>query len=287
MSRRAPGSTDRAGGGAADTAVSATPVPQQQIGPRRHIPGPSLLEVSALRVTYGGAPAVDGFSLTIAPGEIVGLIGPNGAGKSSVLNAVSGDVRPTAGSIRLAGRDVTRLPAHRRARLGMARTSQTARVFEGLTVFEGLVTFAAGAEGASLTRTLLRRGQRSEEAEASELVWRLLDHHGFAHIADLYGRELSGGQRRFVDLAMALIRSPQLLLLDEPLVGVASAILPGLMSVLREAARARLLASSWSSTRSIWSPSFAIVWSSWHPEASSRRGPTKRLLKMSRCDAPI
>ena len=142
MSRRAPGSTDRAGGGAADTAVSATPVPQQQIGPRRHIPGPSLLEVSALRVTYGGAPAVDGFSLTIAPGEIVGLIGPNGAGKSSVLNAVSGDVRPTAGSIRLAGRDVTRLPAHRRARLGMARTSQTARVFEGLTVFEGLVTFA-------------------------------------------------------------------------------------------------------------------------------------------------
>ncbi len=236
MSRRALDSTD-AGGGVSDTVVEASPAPQQRDASRRFVSDPMVLEVGGLRVTFGGVPAVDSVSLTVARGEIVGLIGPNGAGKSSVLNAVSGDLRPSGGSIRFAGRDVTRLPAHRRARLGMSRTSQTARVFEGLTAFEGLVTFARGAEGASLTRTLLRHGQRSEEAEASDRAWQLLDRHGFAHIADLYGRELSGGQRRFVDLAMALIRSPQLLLLDEPMVGVAAAILPGLMSALREAAQ--------------------------------------------------
>ena len=233
MSRPVLDSTDGVGAG---TVVPPMPAAQQHGAPRERVPGTTVLEVGELRVTYGGVPAVDGVSLSVAQGEIVGLIGPNGAGKSSVLNAISGDIRPSAGSVRLVGCDVTKLPAHRRARLGMARTSQTARVFEGLTVFEGLVTVARGAEGASLSRTLLQRAQRPKEADASEIVWQLLDRHGFANIANLYGRELSGGQRRFVDLAMALIRSPQLLLLDEPMVGVAPAILPGLMKALREAA---------------------------------------------------
>ncbi|MFZ1994983.1 MAG: ABC transporter ATP-binding protein [Solirubrobacteraceae bacterium] len=207
---------------------STTPLPGAQS---------ALLEVAHLRVTYRGVPAVSGVSLGVRRGEIVGLIGPNGAGKSSALNAISGDVRPAGGAVRLAGKDLTRLAPYRRARLGLARTSQTARVFEGLTVFEGLATIARGAQGASLTRTLIHRGQRDEERQASARVWELLDHHGFAHIADLYGRELSGGQRRFVDLAMALIRSPQMLLLDEPMVGVAPAILPRLMEALQDVAR--------------------------------------------------
>jgi branched-chain amino acid transport system ATP-binding protein len=201
-------------------------------------PHAGLLEVEDLRVTYRGVPAVGGISLSVRRGEIVGLIGPNGAGKSSALNAISGDVRAAGGSVRLAGHDITRLAPYRRARRGMARTSQTARVFEGLTVFEGLVTVARGAEGASLTRTVIRRGQRADEKETAQMVWGLLDHHGFAHIANLYGRELSGGQRRFVDLAMALIRAPELLLLDEPMVGVAPALLPSLMEELQRVARA-------------------------------------------------
>jgi branched-chain amino acid transport system ATP-binding protein len=217
------------GGRAPETPAPLTP-------PNGGTPAGSVVEVRELKVAYSGVPAVSGVSLSVRRGEILGLIGPNGAGKSSALNAISGDVRVAGGSVLFADRDVTRLPPFRRARLGMARTSQTARVFEGLTVFEGLMSVARGQQGASLTRTLLSRGQRAAERDAAELVWQLLDHHDFAHIADLFGRELSGGQRRFVDLAMALIRSPKLLLLDEPMVGVAPALLPRLMSELRSVA---------------------------------------------------
>jgi branched-chain amino acid transport system ATP-binding protein len=205
---------------------------------RRRIDGATdwLVEVRALEVSYSGVHAVAGVSMGVRRGEIVGLIGPNGAGKSSALNAISGDVHATRGSVYLGGRDVTKLAPFRRARLGMARTSQTARVFEGITVFEGLMSVARGAQGASLTRTVLGRGQRAAEAEAEQFVWETLDQHGFTHIADLYGRELSGGQRRFVDLAMALIRSPRVLLLDEPMVGVAPALLPNLMDDVRRVA---------------------------------------------------
>jgi branched-chain amino acid transport system ATP-binding protein len=207
-------------------------LPAPETASRSPDPHAGLLEVKDLQVTYRGVPAVGGISLSVRRGEIVGLIGPNGAGKSSALNAISGDVRAAGGSVRLAGHDITRLAPYRRARRGMARTSQTARVFEGLTVFEGLLTVARGADGASLTRTVVRRGQRADEKETAQMVWGLLDHHGFAHIANLYGRELSGGQRRFVDLAMALIRAPELLL------GVAPALLPSLMEELQRVARA-------------------------------------------------
>jgi branched-chain amino acid transport system ATP-binding protein len=228
---------DRPGQGAAQTLSTRDTAPQQES--RDPVPGVGtpLLEVSDLQVRYGGVTAVQDVSLSVRRGEIVGLIGPNGAGKSSALNAISGDVRPAGGSIRLGGHEVTKLAPYRRARRGMARTSQTARVFEGLTVFESLVAVERGAEGASLARTLVRRGQRREEQDAASRVWRLLDQHGFEHIANLYGRELSGGQRRFVDLAMALVRSPQLLLLDEPMVGVAPSVLPKLMGDLREVAQ--------------------------------------------------
>jgi ABC-type branched-subunit amino acid transport system ATPase component len=214
--------------------VASSPV--EVLPPRGAGGAARLLEVINLEVEYDGARAVSGVSLRVQRGEIVGLIGPNGAGKSSALNAISGDLRPSGGSVLLAGREVTRLPAFRRARLGMARTSQTARVFEKITVFEGLVTAARGAAGASLTRTLFGRGRQLDEQEASERAWRMLDQVGLEDIANMFGRELSGGQRRFVDLAMALIRAPELVLLDEPMVGVAPALLPRLTAELRRVA---------------------------------------------------
>jgi branched-chain amino acid transport system ATP-binding protein len=199
---------------------------------------PVDLTVCDVRVRYGGVEAVRGVSLAVHPGEIVGLIGPNGAGKTSLLNAISGDVRAASGSVCLGQRNVTRMASYHRARLGMARTSQTARVFEGLTVYEGLVTAARGGQGASLTRTVLGRRQPRAEQEAGEQAKAILNQLGQAAIADHFGRELSGGQRRFVDLAMALIRRPGLLLLDEPSVGMSPTLLPGFLEQLRRAAQA-------------------------------------------------
>jgi branched-chain amino acid transport system ATP-binding protein len=177
--------------------------------------------------------AVQGVDLELAPGEIVGLIGPNGAGKSTLMNAIAGDIRVKSGAIRIGERDVTRMVAYKRARLGMSRTSQTARVFGEMTVFEGLVTSVRGASGASLATTFRIGSSRASEAAAAEKAWGLLDHLGLQHIANNFGSELSGGQRRSIDLAMAVIREPNILLLDEPMVGVAPALVPALLEEVR------------------------------------------------------
>ena len=182
----------------------------------------SVLDVRDVRVRYGGVEAVSGASLRIAAPQVVGLIGPNGAGKSSLLAAIGGQAQAASGSVALAGQDVTRLPPHRRARLGIIRTFQTASVFDGLTVFENLLVAGVGDEGATL-RAALARGSRSRARTqaAFELARQVLEEFELWHIADHYGRELSGGQRRLVEIARCLMRSPKLLLLDEPMVGVA------------------------------------------------------------------
>ena len=194
------------------------------------------LDVRGVEVNYDGVLAVQGVDLSVAPGEIVGLIGPNGAGKSSLMNAIAGDVRASAGTIHIGERNVTRLAAFKRARLGMSRTSQTARVFDAMTVFEGLVTSVRGSVGASLSATLRVKSMRAAEAAAADRAWELLDHLGLQHIANNFGKELSGGQRRSIDLAMAVIREPSILLLDEPMVGVAPALVPALLKEVRSMA---------------------------------------------------
>ena len=191
------------------------------------------LDARGVEVNYDGVLAVQDVDLSLAPGEIVGLIGPNGAGKSSLMNALAGDIRVKSGVIRIGERDVTRMAAYKRARLGMSRTSQTARVFGAMTVFEGLVTSIRGSSGASLATTLRVGSARAAEAVAAQKAWDLLDHLGLQHIANNFGNELSGGQRRSIDLAMAVIREPSILLLDEPMVGVAPALVPALLKEVR------------------------------------------------------
>ena len=114
----------------------------------------ALLDVVDVRVRYGGVEAVGGASMRIAAPEIVGLIGPNGAGKSSLLAAIGGQAPTAAGRISLGGAEVTKLAAHRRARLGIVRTFQTASVFDRLTVFENLLVAGCGYPGAALTRAI-------------------------------------------------------------------------------------------------------------------------------------
>jgi ABC-type branched-subunit amino acid transport system ATPase component len=194
----------------------------------------ALLEASDVVVAYGGVHAVDGMSIEVHAGQAVGLIGPNGAGKSSLLAALGGQQRVDAGRIVLEGQDITRLPAHRRARLGIVRTFQMSSEFAGMTTFENLVTAGVGVEGASLVNVVFRRRQqRQMDQQVRARAWEVLERFEATHIADLYGRELSGGQRRLVEIMRCLMRYPKVLLLDEPMVGVAPHLVQRLVGDLR------------------------------------------------------
>jgi ABC-type branched-subunit amino acid transport system ATPase component len=182
----------------------------------------TILDVRDVRVRYGGVEAVTGASLSIQSPQIVGLIGPNGAGKSSLLAAIGGQIGCTSGRVCVLGANVTHLAPHRRARLGIVRTFQSASVFDGLTVFENLLVAGMGHTGSGLRHALISGPQAKAAAlSARSSAERMLDDFELWAMADSYGRELSGGQRRLVEIARCLMRSPKLLLLDEPMVGVA------------------------------------------------------------------
>lgn len=185
-------------------------------------------------VAYGGVHAVNRVSISVTAGEVLGIIGPNGAGKSSFLAALGGQVRRTSGTISLDGKELSGLMPHQRARLGLARTFQTTSEFTKMTVFENLVTAAEGNVGSSLKSVVLhpRRTARREQ-ELSRQAWEVLDRFEMAHVANLYGGELSGGQRRLVEIMRCLMRHPRVLLLDEPMVGVAPHLTGKLISDLQ------------------------------------------------------
>jgi branched-chain amino acid transport system permease protein len=199
------------------TTVTARPAPS----PAKVTPAPQgpVLDVRGVSVRFGGVQAVRDVSLQVAAGEVVGLIGPNGAGKSSLLGALGGQFAVTSGRMLLGGYDVTSLQPYRRARVGIVRTFQHTSTFDGLTVFENLLVAAMSARGARL-RDALAGGRRQRDA-ATEAVWARLREFDMIPMADSYGSELSGGQRRLVEIMRCLMESPRVLLLDEPMVGVA------------------------------------------------------------------
>ncbi len=181
---------------------------------------------------------MDGASFTAATGSITGLIGPNGAGKSTVLGLVSGFVRPDAGRITFAGRDIGQLPAHRRARLGIVRTFQLPREFRALTTIENLLVAAPGQRGESAAGVAAGRWRwRRDEDELIETAHALLRLFGMAGAADERAR-LSGGQKRLLEVMRALMARPRLLLLDEPMAGLAPALAERLEAACRQLADA-------------------------------------------------
>ena len=207
-------------GNAASQAQRETAAAAMPVAPRRAVADPAgaVLDVRGVSVRFGGVMAVRDVSLQVAAGEVIGLIGPNGAGKSSLLGALGGQIAVAAGRVFLDGHDITALPPYRRARLGVARTFQHTSTFDGLTVFENLLAAASSARGARLRESL---SDARRQAVAAEAVWARLREFDMVPVADSYGSELSGGQRRLVEIMRCLMQSPRVLLLDEPMVGVA------------------------------------------------------------------
>jgi branched-chain amino acid transport system permease protein len=203
----------------------AVPVPAQRPRPAgpadEGTPGDVVLQAVDVVREYGGVRAVAGASLSVHRGTLTGLIGPNGAGKSTLLGALAGTISVTSGTILYQGRDVTHVPAFRRARLGLVRTFQTASEFKRLTVMENLLSAVGEHRGDSLRGALLgRRYWGRDEEEAASRARDLLAHFGLTRHADDYAGDLSGGQRRLVEIMRALMAQPQMLLLDEPMAGI-------------------------------------------------------------------
>ncbi len=182
---------------------------------------PARLSVRDLRISFGGVQAVDGLSFDLAPGQATGLIGPNGAGKSTALKLIAGAIAPNSGQVLVDDIDVAGWPAHRVARLGVVRTFQHTSEFAKLTVLENLLTAAPGQPGDSLGGALLgRRHARARQVELLGQAWGLLADFELTKLADSYAGQLSGGQRRLVEIMRALMAQPRILLLDEPMAGV-------------------------------------------------------------------
>jgi branched-chain amino acid transport system ATP-binding protein len=181
----------------------------------------ALLEVRSLACAFGGVQAVVDASFFVAPGTITGLIGPNGAGKSTVIDLISGRTRPSAGRVLFAGEDITDRKSHEVSRRGIIRTFQKANVFDQLTVVENLLVGAPAWEGERLSRALGPRAWwRGGESERVERAYAVLRRFELERLANEYAGSLSGGQKRLVELMRALMASPRLLLLDEPMAGV-------------------------------------------------------------------
>ena len=194
----------------------------------KHIPsgppsGTPPLRVEGLVKRFGGVTAVDGASFEVESGSLTGLIGPNGAGKSTTFNCITGVHEPTAGSVYFEGEDITGLRPHRIARRGLVRTFQIARELAEMTVLENLMLAPQGQIGESAIRAVtpgLRGAVVEEETDLRERAWETLEFFEIDHLAHEHAGNLSGGQRKLLEMARALMTDPEMVLLDEPLAGV-------------------------------------------------------------------
>ncbi|MGH3200812.1 MAG: ABC transporter permease subunit [Streptosporangiaceae bacterium] len=181
----------------------------------------AILSCEGVSVSFGGVRAVDDASLSVQRGSITGLIGPNGAGKSTLVNVLSGHLRGRAGRVMFDGADSTAFPSYRVAQRGLVRTFQLSSEFPRLTVLENMMV-SPEQVGASLgTGVFRRRTWKDQEHELLVRARGLLDEFDLLPLADEYAGNLSGGQKRLLELARALMRDPSMLLLDEPMAGVA------------------------------------------------------------------
>ena len=181
------------------------------------------LQVENLRKSFGGITAVDGASLEVERGTLTGLIGPNGAGKSTTFDLITGMHAPDAGTVRFNGEDITGLDPHEIADRGLVRTFQIARELGEMTVLENAMLAPKGQRGEALWRSVTpfaRADVVKQEREVLARAWETLEFFEIDHLAEEYAGNLSGGQRKLLEMARALLTDPDVLLLDEPFAGV-------------------------------------------------------------------
>ena len=192
-----------------------------------------LLRIENLVRRFGGIVATDNLSLDIARGELHAIIGPNGAGKTTLISQLIGQLRPTAGTIRFAGQDVTHLPAWKRSRLGLARSFQITSLLPNFTAADNVALAAQARDGHSFRFF----GKARQEKQLRAAAHAALDRVGLLGRADVVVSRLSHGEQRELELAVALATKPQLLLLDEPMAGLGvteSARMVKLLAELRQ-----------------------------------------------------
>jgi branched-chain amino acid transport system ATP-binding protein len=187
-----------------------------------------LLKVSDVSKSYGAIRAVDGVSFEVLPGEIFGVIGPNGSGKTTLFNSVLGQIAPDTGRIELQGRDITGLSPVQLNRRGVGRTFQTLQVFGKMTVRDNLLVAAQEHRGSMFGR-MFAPGDSGLGAKADALI----EQFRIGHVAQRKAGELSYGQQKLVDIAMAFMSDPALVLLDEPCAGVNPSLVGGISSLLK------------------------------------------------------
>lgn len=193
-----------------------------------------LLKVTDLKKSYGAIQAVGGVSFEVMPGEIFGVIGPNGSGKTTMFNSVLGQIAPDAGRIELKGQDITGLSPMQLNQRGVGRTFQTLQVFGKMSVRDNLLVAAQEHQG-NLWSRMFAPGDSGLGAKADALIAQFR----IGHVAHQKAGELSYGQQKLVDIAMAFMSEPDLVLLDEPCAGVNPSLVGGISTLLKELNRTR------------------------------------------------
>ncbi|MCS4505503.1 Lipopolysaccharide export system ATP-binding protein LptB [wastewater metagenome] len=215
--------------------MSATAGDDETTGAAAGTPaGQVLLEVRGLVRGFDSLRALDGADITVHEGTITGLIGPNGAGKTTLFNVITGFYMAQAGRVVFDGHDITNLPPHRIFRHGLCRTFQIPREHESLSVLENLMLVPTGQQGESLMNAWFRPGAvRRQERANRDKALEVLEFVELSHVRDEYARNLSGGQKKLLELARILMTDPRLVLLDEPGAGVNPTLMQRLTDNIR------------------------------------------------------
>ena len=190
-------------------------------------PTARFLEVKDVRKAYGAIKAVDGVSFAVGPGEIVGVIGPNGSGKTTLFNSILGQIKPSSGNVEFCGEEITGMSPLALSRRGVGRTFQTLQVFGKLSVRDNLIVAAQEFQGTMPARLLA-----SPDAGLGQHADEMIELFHLQHVAGLPAGSLSYGQQKLIDIAMAFMPKPRLVLLDEPCAGVNPSLVDQLRALL-------------------------------------------------------